>query len=146
MALSEAKLTQQVKDFLEAHGWRALRMQSGLVHGAAGRMRLGEPGMADFLFIWYMRKNAPPDMYGDLCLWVEFKRPEDRRKCTCVKNIGTKRRCTVCDQKNWKDREKQRGSMVWTVKDFVAFELLYRERFGWLHNGERAVGQTELAL
>lgn len=117
MALSESQISNQVKGFMEAHGWRALRNTRMI---APGRFQTGEPGMPDYLFLRYSPIQT---------LWIEFKRPEDRRKCACLKNAGTRKRCTVCDQKAWKDREKLRGAMVWTVKDYDAFVTLYGDRF-----------------
>src|SRR6516164_1724905 len=104
--LVESDITRQVKDFMVAHGWRSIRNQRMVLPGT---FQTGEPGMPDMVFIRYLQNGVA------LVLWVEFKKPGDNRKCTCVKNAGTRRRCTVCDQKAWRDRERQRGGIVWTV-------------------------------
>ena len=47
----EAIVSAQVKDYMLARGWRAVRMQSGLYQGPATTFRSGEPGMPDWLFL-----------------------------------------------------------------------------------------------
>ena len=51
--LSERDVTAAVKGWLEAKGWYAIRLQSGLVRGNTQGtfMRLGENGLADWVFL-----------------------------------------------------------------------------------------------
>lgn len=133
--LSESDITGQIKDFLSHRGWRAIRHQRTVVPGA---FQAGEPGMPDFLFLRYLERG-----YG-LVLWVELKRPSDRRKCRCLQNAGTRKRCTVCDQANWRKREEGRGAKVWRVDDLEWFAEEYQREYGWLHRGATGRGQLEL--
>ena len=134
--LSESDITAQVKGFLEARNWRAIRMQRAVVPGA---FQSGEPGIPDFLFVRYLDNGVA------LALWLEFKSPRDRRKCRCLEIRGTRKRCTVCDQHNWQQREKARGARVWRVDDLDRFSAQYEQAYGWLHKGDSARGQMELA-
>ena len=138
--LLESQVTDQIRGFLESRGWRAIRMQRTVVPGA---FTTGEPGMADFLFLYPL-----PDAgaYGvALQLWIELKNPRARMSCKCLVNRGTRRRCTFCDQRNWQRMERVRGFVVWSaVNDFAWFESEYQIHFGWLHSGVRARGQLDL--
>lgn len=133
--LDESQITKQVKDFMLAHGWRSVRMQRTVV---PGQFQSGEPGMPDMLFIRYL-ENAV-----SLTLWVEFKTPQDRRKCRCAQILGTKKRCTVCDQAKWRDRERRAGGAVWLVDDLGRFIDAYDRQYGWLHSGDSGRGQLDL--
>lgn len=137
--LLEADVTKQVKGFLEAHGWRCIRMQRMVLPGS---FQTGEPGMADSCWIRYEPRPKFPAL--SLVLWIEYKAESDRRKCRCLQNLGTRKRCSVCDQKNWQKRERERGAMVWIVTDLDWFVSLYRKNFGWLHAGDGARGQLNL--
>lgn len=133
--LSESHISRQIRDFLTQHGWRIVRMQRTVV---PGQFQAGEPGIPDLLALRYMPKGA------GLILWLEIKRPEDRRSCRCAQNVGTRKRCSVCDQANWHKRERASGAAVWIVKNFEAFAETYQQRYGWLHSGDSAVGQLDL--
>ncbi len=139
--LSESDITKQVRDFLTAKGWRPLRMQRTVM---AGQFSTCEPGTADFLFVYYLRsKNLP--IGTSLNLWVELKKPKSRMRCKCLENRGTKKRCTMCDQKNWRERERAMGAVVWhSVDDLSWFMDTYEVTFGWLHAGDNARGQMNL--
>jgi hypothetical protein len=74
LALREADVTRQILDYLHAHGWRCLRMQSGLFqrpNGGKARVRIGEAGLPDYIV---MRGNPAvrtcPQMF-----FLELKRP-----------------------------------------------------------------------
>jgi hypothetical protein len=137
--LSESHITQQVRDYMELHGWRPVRMQRTIV---PGQFSTCEPGTADFLFIYYLEGGAPG---RSLCLWVELKRPKARMRCRCLENLGTRKRCTACDQKAWRERERERGAIVWTdVVDIQTFIEAYERTFGFLHSGDRSRGQLDL--
>src|SRR5271170_7983652 len=66
--LSESDVTKQVVSFMEARGWRPIRMQVAMPTNAAGkRYRVGEPGMPDWLFVRYAFR------FTAQVLWVEMK-------------------------------------------------------------------------
>jgi hypothetical protein len=133
--LVEADITNQIRDFMEHHGWRPVRMQRTIV---PGQFSTCEPGTADFLFLYYLKNGA-------LALWVELKKPKARMQCRCIQNRGTRKRCTACDQKAWQMRERARGGVVWSgVDDIEWFIEQYERAFGWLHSGDRARGQLDL--
>jgi hypothetical protein len=133
--LLEKQVAQQVRDFLRARGWRIVRTQFAF---SPGSFSTGEPGMADDLGLFY----ADRDRAVALALWLEYKGPNDRRHCTC--QPGTGKQCKVCRQLAWHQRERLRGATVWVVSDFDFFATLYEKHFGWLHSGEKAVGQLSL--
>jgi len=133
--LTEADVTSQVRDYMEAKGWRSVRMQRTIV---PGQFSTCEPGTADFLFLYYSRKAA-------LALWVELKKPKARMYCKCLQNRGTRKRCTYCDQINWRAKERARGAVVWAGVDNIAdFIAAYDKTYGWLHSGDSARGQLDL--
>ena len=136
--LAECDVTQQVRDFMAARGWRPIRMQRTIV---PGQFSTCEPGTADFLFVYYLKSNQG----STLALWVELKNPKARMYCRCLQNRGTKKRCTMCDQKTWRDRERARGAVVWTgVSNIDEYIAQYDRTFGFLHSGESARGQLDL--
>jgi hypothetical protein len=117
--LVEKEVTGQIRDFLKAKGWRAIRMQRTVM---PGQFQTGEPGIADFLFLYYIKPGVTA------AVWIELKRP------------GGKLRP---QQIEWIRKELQRGALVWVVEDFPSFADLYSRQFGWLHDG-RLPGQVEL--
>ena len=136
LQLAEADIVAQVKGFLEARGWRPVRMMRTIVPGA---FQAGEPGIPDYEFIYYMAEAKA------LVLWVEFKAPRRTARCRCLQIVGTRKRCTACDQRNWRERERKIGAAVWSgVDDLLWFQEQYAREFGWLHKGDRARGQMEL--
>ena len=139
MNLSESQISRTVRDFMAAHGWRCIRFQRTVI---PGQFSSAEPGCPDFGFIRYLEHGKI--LGAALVLWIEMKSATDRRSCRCLQNQGTRKRCTVCDQKNWHQRERLRGATVWIVSDFDFFEQLYDRHFSWLHTGETAVGQLDL--
>lgn len=137
--LSESHVMQQVRDFMEHRGWRPVRMQRSIV---PGQFSTCEPGTADFLFIYYLPRRV---CGGSLSLWVELKRPKARMQCRCLQNRGTRKRCTLCDQRMWRERERARGALVWTdVSDIEKFIGEYERTFGFLHTGDCSRGQLDL--
>ncbi len=129
----ERDVSKQVKDFLEARGWRAIRTQFAFSPGA---FQTGEPGMPDYLFLRYEPGGRA------LVLFIEVKGPRDQRKCNCVP--GSKKVCKVCRQKNWQAREKQRGARVIVVDDAEWFFEQYERAYAAIHKGDEARGQLEL--
>lgn len=133
LPLSEADVAKQVKDFLVWRKWRAVRMQRTVV---PGQFQTGEPGIPDFLFLRYLPDGVT------LTLWVEFKKPTDRRGCRC--RPGKTTLCTQCAQAKWKERERRLGAVVVEVSDLDAFHRWYDREYGWLHTGKSGVGQLQL--
>ncbi len=74
--LSEADLTKQCVGLMEAHGWKAVRLQRGLMRRRNGSvaMTIGEKGMCDWLF---MKRIEESDLIPGKCkAWFcEFKAP-----------------------------------------------------------------------
>lgn len=121
----EAMVSRQVKDYMLARGWRAIRMQSGLYQGPATTFRSGEPGMPDWLFL---RAVAGPRAAVLTGFWCEIKAP------------GGKLRK---HQPEWHARERLRGFAVWVTDDLDSFIAAYEQHFGWLHDGSQP-GQIDL--
>jgi hypothetical protein len=121
---------------MQAHGWRAIRHQRTAVPGS---FSTGEPGIPDSQYVRYFDKP----MGAALIVWIEVKGPNDKRKCRCA---GDGRVCGYCQQLRWHARERARGAVVWVVDDFDQLCVIYEKVFGWLHRGDRAIGQAELPL
>jgi len=121
---SEADVTAQVRSYLEAMGWRAIRMQRTVMKG---QFQTGEPGMADCLFLRYPKRGGT----GGICahLWIEFKAPGKLANCICATK-KPRQRCTACDQFAWQTEERRRGAVVWQVDDYEQFCARYRLEFG----------------
>lgn len=137
MKLLEKDIAKQIKDFLQARGWRIVRTQFA---ATPGMFSTGEPGMCDVLAIRYMPVAAAPARC--LACWIEFKGPNDQRQCRC--RPGEKKICKVCRQSAWQKREKDQGAMVVVADSLSKFEGDYEFYFGFLHRGEQARGQLEL--
>lgn len=140
--LSESDVTKQIRDFLEWRQWRCIRHNRSIVTmPGAGIVSFGEPGMPDLQFIRYVPTEGIPG--AAIVLWLELKATGKKAQCRCpTKKPG--QRCTACDQKNWKDRERKRGAVVWQIDSIELFEKMYRSTFAYLHSGDMAVGQLEL--
>jgi hypothetical protein len=135
--LKESDVQSQVRDFLRARGWRPVRTQFSF---SPGSFSTGEPGMADYLFLYPL--TNPHNYAVALALWCEFKSPRTRG-CTC--RPGEAKKCRHCKQSAWHAKERAKGFIVWSgVDDFTWFEGQYRERFGFLHSGDSARGQLDL--
>jgi hypothetical protein len=109
--LKEREVVQQVKDFLQWRGWRAVRMQRTVI---AGAFQAGEPGMPDYLFLHYLGGHEG----SAIALWIEFKRPGGPLRA---------------GQQEWHARELVRGGVVWVVEQLDDFMTLYNSHFGYLH-------------
>lgn len=121
LKLVERDIVAQVVPYLTNRGWRAVRMQRTVM---PGQFQAGEPGMPDYLFLRYL---AVEGSVARGMLWIEFKGPNDKRKCKC-KGVG--RKCTICAQAEWKRKEQIRGGTVLEVSDLDAF-------IAWYERGER---------
>lgn len=130
----EHQVDRQVTDLMKYRGWRCIRQQRTAV---PGMFSTGEPGMPDRQFIRYFPGGVA------LIVWIEMKRPGASKSCYCAqKKPGQK--CTPCAQRDWRDRERKYGGLVWQVDSIEALDALYVPAFGWLHSGENAVGQLDL--
>ena len=126
----EKDIARQVCDFLRARGWRPIR--TNVVAGPG--YGIGEPGMPDYLMLHYQPNGRA------LVLWIEFKGPNDKRRCTCQPG----KQCKPCRQKAWHVRERQRGASVAVVDDLQWFIDEYEKAYGWLHTGDTGRGQLNL--
>jgi hypothetical protein len=131
LKLIEADIARQCRDFMRARSWRHVRTQFAF---SPGSFSTGEPGMADSLFLRYMDNGAA------LATWVEFKSPNDKRRCNC----GPGRQCKLCRQRAWQERERARGAVVWVVDDLQEFIERYEAAYGWLHRADTGRGQLDL--
>jgi hypothetical protein len=105
-------------------GWRPFKTHGFMTQPA-------EPGCADYAFIAYLQDGV------SLILWVEFKRPGDKRRCYC--RPGERKICSVCRQVKWAADERRRGGEVWEgIKDLSDFEARYKQRYGWLQPSDFA--------
>jgi len=117
--LLEREVTGQIREFMKLKGWRPVRMQRTVM---PGQFQTGEPGIPDFVFLWYIKRGIAA------CLWVELKRPGGKLREKQVEWIG---------------REQKRGAEVWVVEDFDTFHQRYYGEFSYLHDG-RLPGQIEM--
>jgi len=116
--LTERDVARQVRDFMEAHGWRCIRMQvASVARPTGGGFRVGEVGMPDFLFIRYNEQGFDAASRITCCehLWVEVKRPGGR---------------VSEHQREWVGREMDRGGVVVVVDDIDEFRTWYADEVG----------------
>jgi hypothetical protein len=140
--LTESDVTAQVVSFFQHHSWHAIRMNRGLVSMPyGGVVQFGEPGMPDYQFVRYYPTARHPA--SALVVWCELKATGKKAQCRC-RTKKARQRCTSCDQRAWRERERQAGAAVWVVDsiDWVMEE--YDRVFGFLHSGESARGQMDL--
>lgn len=127
IVLSEKDVDKQISDFMAHRGWRRIRNNVGMMQGAGGHpVVFGERGMCDLTFLRYFAEPYS----GALVLWVETKKPGASLSCRC--RPGDKNPCRMCNQANWRQRERERGGVCWVVDNFSEFEALYTQRYGWL--------------
>lgn len=127
--LLEADVTAQIKDFMEWRNWRAIRMQRTVV---PGQFSTGEPGIADFLFVRYLRTEF---LGLSVTCWIEMKRAQGGKLAD--KQIA------------WRNRELLRGAVVIKASNVSEFHDQYDAAFGWLVseswvNGQQEIGFTDL--
>ena len=128
MKLTERDVTRQVRDFLEAHGWRAVRMQVARIATVSGGFEVGELGMPDYLFLRYeadipdlaleSHVDFQPDSLPAVCqaLWVE------------VKALG--KRLSPA-QVAWHQAERWRGATIVVADDLDEFQRWYKSEIGY---------------
>ncbi len=102
----EADVTKQVIDFLEARGWRPVRMQVG------GRrsFRFGEKGMADWLCTRY---RTGEKFHG--VFWLELKTATGKLRP---------------GQLEWIEAERAKGALVCVADSLESFQGWYEEVYG----------------
>ena len=119
LKLTERDITRQVCDFMWAHGWRGIRMQSGLMgRPSGGAFRVGEPGMPDWLFVRYVHPEHATGWVAAQCaevLWVEVKAPG---------------KWLSSAQVAWHERERMRGGIVAVVDDIDVYRDWYAREVG----------------
>ncbi len=143
LRLSEADVTRQVCDFLEAEGWRGVRMNVGGMSyraitkktGWAGGdvvdryVAFGEPGMPDWLFIRYDDKprRGPAEFRrgardSDPKINADFWRSRCCVMWIEMKGPGKK---PSAHQLAWHEAERTRGALVKVVDHFETFRDWY---------------------
>lgn len=135
----EAHVITAVTDYMRARGWRPVRMSRPVPD------QYSELGMADRQYIYYLDQQRGLT----LTIWVEFKSPHDKRRCTCLqKKLANPRAkpCGPCNQRRWQQRESDLGAVVLECSDAKAFIDWYQARFAWLHSGDRGRGQLDLLI
>lgn len=116
LKLSEAEMFVQVEGFLQAHGWRVIKVGYGEIH-RGGRVvgTVGEVGMPDRLCIRYGAGS-----YAEV-IWLEGKR--SKSKGDSGGRIREK-------QKEWIAAEERRGATVHVPRSLEGFQAWYRETIG----------------
>ena len=130
-------VTKKVRDFLEERRWRAIRHESGYVPGAGS---FGEPGMADWQFVYYLGgKNG-----FSVVMWLEMKAPptpRNKMRCNCKpavrsadgkKQLERAHKCRMHQQADWQAAERERGALVMQVDNPEEFAAWYADYFSWL--------------
>jgi hypothetical protein len=111
LPITEAHVQQTVVKFLELDGWRPIRTDP-----VSDRFRgkgFGEKGMADHLFVRYLRDVVHPVHFQAQraeVMWIEFKRKGAKPKL---------------HQQAWIDTERHRGALVLVVDDIDEFTAWY---------------------
>ena len=101
---SERDVTKQVIGFLQAEGWRCLRMT---VSFNKRRFSTGEKGMPDWLCLKYTTIGHDCDI-----LWVEMKKPGEKQSKAQLK---------------WADNEELFGARIVVADNLDTFREWYRE-------------------
>ena len=107
----EKHIEKAITALLEIDGWRAIKMEQNF--SERKRKAVGEPGMADHLYIRYMFN---PPAFNCLAhaevLWIEFKK---LRGGNGKRGIFTKAEKASIKQRAWIARERSRGALVLLV-------------------------------
>lgn len=135
LSAPEARVVKELITFLEARGWRTVRMESGFVPGAGS---FGEKGIADYCFIRYSDSASVPG--AAIVMWIETKAPNYKPRCNCVARhrdpetgrMKPEKVCRSCGQKRWQAAERARGALVLQVCDVEAFKAWYAGKFDWV--------------
>ena len=116
LRLTEADVTGQVCDFLQAEGWREFRNNVGTMVVRNGRsspryVNFGEKGMPDWRFA---KPTGCSYVYE---MFIEMKAPG--------KKLDP-------DQVEWHRAATQRGFLCLVVDNFEEFKAYYEGQFGWM--------------
>jgi len=105
--LSEKIVTKQIVSFMQAHRWRAIRLQSGLFSRpmSQSRVRIGESGMPDWVFVRHCVSG------WDEVLFLEIKATEG---------------LLTDAQMDWHSQARRDGFEVRWFGRFEDFEEFYR--------------------
>ncbi len=106
IALQERDVVRQVRDLMEAHGWRYVRMQSAAVKIDKRIIRSGEKGIPDGLYLKYN---------PDRIVWIEVKQ---------------KRGCVSPFQRSWHEVERRKGATVLVIRDIDDLNAWLRNESG----------------
>lgn len=124
-ALLEKHIQEACCQILECDGWRRIRMEA--MYSEKKRKGVGEPGMADDLFLryWY-----PDNLHNDTrpigeIFWIEWKRlvptPLRERRNNTLKQKWPRSTQAAVHQKAWHALERKRGALTLIAgEDFVA--------------------------
>jgi hypothetical protein len=118
IGLTERHIQETVTAFLEADGWRPLRMEHAIERKADGgfRRRVGEVGMPDYLYLRYEEAcnsmtAVSIGMVGMAeAMWIEFKAPG---------------KSADPHQLDWHEAERLGGGLVLVVNDIDEFRAWY---------------------
>ena len=115
----EKNIQQSCAEILEWDGWRRVRLEQNF--SERKRKVIGEPGMADDLFIRYLggQKSTASDYdnFDAEVIWIEWKRllPSKRGK-----TWGRATKASI-QQKAWHAQERARGALTLIAgEDFTA--------------------------
>jgi hypothetical protein len=121
LKLSERVVTKQIRDFMVYHGWRAIRLQSGLFARPDGklcsRVHVGEKGMPDYLFL----KSHPRYFGAAYCVFVELKAEGKTVEPGSAQDL-------------WAAEALRDGFEVICANSLEDYIAAYRSRFQWASN------------
>lgn len=139
---SEADVQKAIRDYLQAHGWRIIRQQSGMfTNTGGGTFRIGEPGMADIQAVRYVPASGDSHQGKAYVFWCETKAPDAVMRCRC--HLKKRGKCTACAQRDWKATETRLGALFAPGHSISVFLEWYDKYFGWLHRSGLP-GQAEM--
>jgi hypothetical protein len=138
--LAEREVTKAAIAYLRLRGWRCVRMQSGgFTNPQFGYHQIGEPGMPDWIAIYYMQDSEA------LILWIEMKKPGAKDRCTC--KPMDKKPCRACRQKHWRETETQRGATVLRIDSLEQLVAWYEPGLGkWLHGPDGPRRNSQMGI
>jgi hypothetical protein len=128
-ALLEKHIQEACCQILEYDGWRRIRMEA--TYSEKKRKGVGEPGMADDLFLRYSPVMIPKGHAAFnpattvQVMWIEWKRlvprPERIRRNNTLKQKWPRSTQAAVHQKAWHALERKRGALTLVAgEDFIA--------------------------
>lgn len=115
--LTESQVTEAVIGHARAHGWRAIRLQTGLFTrpGSKARIRIGATGQPDWLLL-------RPQLYSDTgrfmtanVFFLELKRPGKEPSS---------------EQTIWMEQARRDGYLCVWADSFEGYLRFYHKHFG----------------